>query len=228
MSFRPLPVLTLCTLASLALLMWLGNWQYTKYKLKLGQVDTPEVWESFSGTVQGDGEAIVYSFHKGQSAWRRVRPVMTDDRIVFTTVEIIYSIEPPSSCSVMDCPESAPFSAEGVFLRPARGFGAAQEDTANGVFYQYHPDRLGERLPDTGGLKVSDTVFEPRDVILTEGNISKRLANPLARKGRGIVLSPERHFGYAITWWGLAIALLVMYFVFHHARGRLSFKSEDT
>jgi surfeit locus 1 family protein len=35
---------------------------------------------------------------------------------------------------------------------------------------------------------------------------------------------PDNHLQYAITWFGLAIVLVVMYFVFHHARGRLRFR----
>lgn len=221
MIFRPYPILTICTAASLALLLWLGNWQYSKYTLKMAQKDTPEVWQTLSGTIQGDGEAIIYSYHKGQSAWRRVRPVITDEATFFTTVEIIYSIEPPTACAIVDCAAASEFSEEGVFLKPGRGFGAAREDAANGVFYQYHPNRLAERA--SVSAPVSEMVFEPRTVTLTERDISQRHPNPLALAGRGSELSPQRHFGYAITWLGLAVALIVMYFAFHRAKGRLSF-----
>ena len=37
-------------------------------------------------------------------------------------------------------------------------------------------------------------------------------------------LPPERHVGYAITWWGLAAGLVVIYALLHVRRGRLSFK----
>jgi len=39
-------------------------------------------------------------------------------------------------------------------------------------------------------------------------------------------LPPERHFGYALTWWGLAAALFVIYWVFHASRGRLSLRGK--
>ena len=34
---------------------------------------------------------------------------------------------------------------------------------------------------------------------------------------------PNDHLQYAITWFGLALALLGIYFVYHHSRGRLTF-----
>jgi surfeit locus 1 family protein len=40
-------------------------------------------------------------------------------------------------------------------------------------------------------------------------------------------LPPQRHFGYAITWWGLAIALIGVYLAFHYQKGRLRFRNED-
>ena len=36
------------------------------------------------------------------------------------------------------------------------------------------------------------------------------------------------HLGYAITWYGIACALVGVYAAFHHQRGRLSFGSGGT
>ena len=53
-------------------------------------------------------------------------------------------------------------------------------------------------------------------------------ATPVARYAARLrmddSLPPQRHFGYAITWWGLAIALLAVYLAFHHQKGRLRFR----
>ena len=47
--------------------------------------------------------------------------------------------------------------------------------------------------------------------------------NPFAH-GPGVdPLPPARHMGYAITWYGLAMVLLVIYFAYHISTGRLSF-----
>ena len=35
---------------------------------------------------------------------------------------------------------------------------------------------------------------------------------------------PNNHLAYAITWFGLALALLAVYLVYHHRQGRLRFE----
>ena len=45
--------------------------------------------------------------------------------------------------------------------------------------------------------------------------------NPFAQPGGSDVLPPERHLGYALTWWGLAGALVGVYLAFHARQGRL-------
>ena len=35
---------------------------------------------------------------------------------------------------------------------------------------------------------------------------------------------PNDHLGYALTWYGLAVALIGVYGVWHHQAGRLSFQ----
>ena len=51
------------------------------------------------------------------------------------------------------------------------------------------------------------------------------LANyPFALAPGADVLPPARHLGYAITWYGLALVLIVIYFAYHVSVGRLSFR----
>ena len=37
-------------------------------------------------------------------------------------------------------------------------------------------------------------------------------------------LPPARHLGYALTWYGLAVVLVVIYFAYHANAGRLSLR----
>jgi len=68
-------------------------------------------------------------------------------------------------------------------------------------------------------------LFEPVKLKFTNDNgIASLVENPYAEFYQGDTLPPQRHFGYAITWWGLAIALGVIYAVFHHSQGRLRFR----
>ena len=53
------------------------------------------------------------------------------------------------------------------------------------------------------------------------GPDGRAVANPFAHGGDQ--LPPARHLGYSITWYGLAIVLLAIYFAYHASVGRLSF-----
>ncbi|MBK6703375.1 MAG: hypothetical protein IPG56_06135 [Caulobacteraceae bacterium] len=48
--------------------------------------------------------------------------------------------------------------------------------------------------------------------------------NPFALAPGADALPPARHMGYAITWYGLALVLLVIYFAYHGSVGRLALK----
>ena len=48
--------------------------------------------------------------------------------------------------------------------------------------------------------------------------------NPFALAPGADALPPERHMGYAITWYGLALVLIVIYFAYHGSVGRLVLK----
>jgi surfeit locus 1 family protein len=55
------------------------------------------------------------------------------------------------------------------------------------------------------------------------GEDGRAIANPFARMADADPLPPERHLGYAITWWGLAATLACIYFFYHASIGRLRF-----
>jgi surfeit locus 1 family protein len=57
------------------------------------------------------------------------------------------------------------------------------------------------------------------------GPDGRATANPFARAHGADVLPPARHLGYALTWYGLALVLLVIYFTYHANAGRLSLRA---
>ena len=67
-------------------------------------------------------------------------------------------------------------------------------------------------------------VFEPEVIRFVSESGPYLIDNPYARLDDE--LPPQRHFGYAITWWGLAMALIGVYPAFHHQKGRLRFRNE--
>jgi surfeit locus 1 family protein len=71
---------------------------------------------------------------------------------------------------------------------------------------------------------VQPRIFEPEALIRTDTAPPEPVENPFLRPEMEERLPPERHFGYALTWWGLAIGLIGVYLALHHQRGRLRFR----
>ena len=118
MSFRPMPVLTLFTVLSLALLVWLGNWQYGRFLEKMALDKSEPEWTVIDGTVVPGSEAMVYSYIDAAAAWRRVVAIDTGEEVVFTPTEVIYQVEPPQPCQGPDCGAGLRFSARGLYQVP--------------------------------------------------------------------------------------------------------------
>lgn len=224
MKFRPLPVLTVLTLIALGILLWLGNWQYDRFRTKLALEGVEAPWEVITSPEILDGSALIFSFTDGKAAWRRVVPVRSGNEILFSSVEIIYATNPPETCGPA-CLQPV-IHPEGLYLTPkGRNFFTARPDTEKGIFYAYDVDEIAKALLNTEQIaQVSGRVFEPKEVAVSAGGETRLQRNPFARPGIGDELPPERHFGYALTWWGLAVSLLAIYFVFHHKQGRLRFR----
>jgi hypothetical protein len=65
MTFRPYPVMTVLTLISLGILIWLGNWQYGRFIQKM-EIDrqTPD-WTVLDGEVVPGSEVLSYYYVEG-------------------------------------------------------------------------------------------------------------------------------------------------------------------
>ena len=227
MHFRPMPVLTLFSLISLVILVMLGNWQYARFSEKMALDGTEPDWQQLEGDVVPGSEAMVYSFVDGNATWRRVVAVDTGPDIVFTPVEIFYQLDPPAAPEGPAMINTFRYSGRGLFLE-ARGRNAftAEDRPDIARFNSLDPQALAVLLPEDSRARVLQQVFEPEQVLLSQAGQSAAGPNPFARLRNDDELPPQRHFGYAITWWGLAIALLGVYFALHHQRGRLSFRKE--
>lgn len=227
MYFRPYPVMTVFALISIGILVWLGNWQYGRFEQKM-EIDrqTPD-WTVLDGSVVPDSEVLAYYYVEGEAGWMRVVAVDTGDKIVYTPVEVVQQIEPPLRCDGEGC-ASGRLSARGIY-KPAfrRNMFTAPDDAANRVYYVLDPSEYAPLLPEALAGRVSPDVFEPEVIPFVSETGAVRLAdNPYARLRLDDELPPQRHFGYAITWWGLAMALMGVYLAFHHQKGRLRFRNE--
>ena len=226
MSFRPYPVMTVLTLISLGILVWLGNWQYGRFVQKM-EIDrqTPD-WTVLDGEIVPGSEVLSYYYVEGQSGWMRVVAVDTGDAIVYTPIEIVQQIDPPGVCEGEHC-ASGRLSARGIY-KPAfkRNAFTAKDDPEGRVFYVLDPATYASLLPAELASRVAADVFEPEVIRFVSESGPYLIDNPYARLRLDDELPPQRHFGYAITWWGLAIALIGVYLAFHHQKGRLRFRNE--
>jgi len=225
MTFRPLPVMTALAVASLVILVLLGNWQYERYSEKRSAApeDLPDLVE-ISGTVPDLPDRSVqhvYGIADAEPIWRRYVPLRLSGsgETVLLALDATGGPRPVQS----SVPDGLDYSgAVRLFERDSRSSQRNRpEDNSWYVF-----DLQGILDAYALGPEV-ERVAEPVELVIRNADDLTRTrttANPYGAPQPIDDLPPERHFGYALTWWGLAVALFVMYFVFHASQGRFSLK----
>ena len=229
MTFKPFPILTVFSAVSLAILLWLGNWQWDRYSEKIARRDAgPPEWDRLQIVDIGQSTISLKTVMFGKSVWKVIAPVSPDreGRSRFAVVELVSAIDPPASKPLAETP-LAGLEIEGIFSSPhGAGTFTPPADTDNLAWFAFQRGEITQAL----GLPVMTDapLFEPVQLKFTnDDGIARLVDNPYAEFYQGDTLPPERHFGYAITWWGLAIALVVIYAVFHHSQGRLRFRNSS-
>ena len=229
MTFRPLPLMTVFTFISLAILIWLGNWQYGRYTDKLGRApEEPQQFEMVRVVPDSSnpGEAQqVNGIIDGEAVWRRYVPGRIDgeDEIVLILWDATSGVAPvPLAISATEPVERR----ANVFVREARGQGTAGRNAPESdQWYTFDGKAMLENLGY--GPTAEPRIVEPDRITMrlaSDTTRSREAENPYATPVVRDPMPPERHFGYALTWWGLAIALIGVYAAFHHSKGRLRFK----
>ena len=228
MTFRPMPVLTLFTLAGLVILVMLGNWQYGRYTQKLGQEPAEAAaFEPVTVVVDTANPGMaqqVYGIIDGEAVWRRYVPGHIDGEgeIVLALWDAVSGTEPEP----LPISETEDFERRAnVFERPSSSSGFARENRPDQNLW-YHFDAAG-MLGNLGYEASTGLVVEPDIITIRLGDDltrARQTQNAYATPELRDPLPPERHFGYALTWWGLALALAGVYAAFHHSKGRLRFR----
>lgn len=230
MMFRPMPVLTLLTLASLVILVMLGNWQYERYSEKMdapspveeAQASTRlsvEIDQTHPGNVQQ-----VYGFADSEPIWRRYAPGRLEgtDEVVLAMVEATGGPQ-PVPIAISSLPQTVTFEGLVSAKSASSSAFAGRDDPEADIWYTLDPAALSDRL----NLSATPRMAEP--VLMSVRNADdltqvRQTVNPYAFAKPVDPLPPERHFGYALTWWGMAFGLIGVYVALHHSRGRLRFK----
>jgi surfeit locus 1 family protein len=224
--FRPLPILTLLFIPALALLIWLGSWQFGRMAEK---ADAIAAWEARQGGEVLDWQAALCDirasftgvdirppegvdsaqirFHgrsaSGELGWRLMSPLQVP--ACFDPAAGDYMLVQTGFETFEGAVLPAPSTL--VFARPPEaGLFDAANNPDTGEFFRFEPDSLSSAL---GGRPITGEAW----LIEAENGLPPHLAN----------VPPGQHLGYALTWWGLAIGLVAVYLLMHVQAGRLRF-----
>ena len=202
--FRPLPLMTLFAVIAFGFLLLLGRWQMQRYEEKRAAAAEP-VAEMTVANYEPlpDGIVLVHGVAAGEDGWRVFAPVRNGDQTVFVDSDFIASTEAPDWHEVR-ISSALRFGApvRGASVRPGAPSPFAPAPNAlERLWYDVDLAAMGR----AAGLEnVADYYLAAAYV----GADGRAAANPFALPPGVDPLPPERHLGYALTWWGLAFALV--------------------
>lgn len=215
--------MTLCVLVSLGILLMLGQWQWARY-LEKSKVAVKEIeWVSLYGSVAHEDVFFVSTIINGRSAWKHVAVIEDTERgdIVLATYFVTFQIDLPDAL-VLEAGREFDFE-DGVFITPEPP-GLITPKPVGTTYFAYDLEAIRARLPETLGVRLRGEIFEPRLIaVRDDAGDTGDIENPYADAVLADPLPPARHLGYALTWWGMAGALFIMYFVYHAGTSRLTF-----
>ena len=233
MHFRPLPLLTLFAIPSLILLLVLGQWQWQRFVTKKDPAPTPLVQVLDGGSLPADlapdadfvpvkvsgfwapGTIRVYAVEDGVRGARWFSALVTDGGLLMVDRGFA-----PDGVAVSDDDGAA--TVTGMLrlgARPNRY--TPDNDPANSVWYWPDvPALLASQQWEAGAVSSTQYLAVSTSDLAATG---RPRPNPFAQPGGANLIPAERHLGYALTWWGLAVALIGVYLAFHARQGRLGF-----
>ncbi len=234
--FRPLLVPTLWFVPALALLIGLGVWQVQRLHWKLdliarveSRISDPAVplddalahglanaeWRrvSVNGTFQNDKELYLFApSNAGQPGYHVVTPLVLEGG---SAVLIDRGFVPEDLKNPQARPKGqleGDITVTGVLrLSEAPGLFTPAPDQAKRILYV--KDIPG--MAQAAGVRLRAPILIEADDTPNPGEYPKG--------GQTRVDFPNNHLQYAITWFGLALALIVIYLLYHRKQGRLSF-----
>jgi surfeit locus 1 family protein len=206
--FRPLPLMSLLSIIALAVLISLGRWQWERYEQKVAAAEEPVAEMTIASYQPVDGAVqFVHGVRPDthEQGWRVFAPVQEGETIIFVDSDFIPTIEPPDPDEVR-FPSITPEPPAPLTLppRPLQRLWFAVD------------------LPAMGRNAGLENVAEYYIAGAYIGADGRAIANPFALAPGADALPPARHMGYALTWYGLALVLLALYFAYHVSVGRLA------
>jgi surfeit locus 1 family protein len=237
MTFRPLLGMTFACTILFAILCGLGVWQLERLQWKLALIATvnghiaaaPVTLDQITampvdqaqyrrvtlhGRFDHAREAYVFTTDaSGSPVYHVLTPFLTGGgRILMVDRGAVpkEKLDPASRAAGNGAGETV---VTGVWRAPdAPGLFTPPPDLAHRVWYSR----------DLAGIAAADHVtLSP--AVLVEADATP---NPggLPARGQTVVSFRNQHLSYAVTWFGLAIGLLCIWFSYHISKGRIAFK----
>jgi len=220
MVFKPKPYMTLFAVPALALLITLGVWQLQRMAWKQDLVD-----QYAASSAQPAVSLSTAACGGGDFRRRPVEPPATNDREPFRVFG--YDAAGNPGWRLLR-PAPAPSC-----LRPAElilvqtGFEHLQSGVIDPAPERYRLALMrpagplaAENNPDGNEWFVLDAEEFAAALSRAPGSVSEIWARPDAPPASLTQTPPARHFGYALTWFGLALTLIGVYFAYHAKEGR--------
>lgn len=237
MTFRPSLGMTIALVPALALLCWLGTWQVQRLHWKTDLIaDMQAGWEAapqpLNRIIQRDQtpkpwQKVVISGHflpvsmkrwfgtlDGQPGYRYLQAFAVD-------------VGPVIMVNRGFAPEKAAIAPAGNQHVELTGltrnggkpplFGAGNEPRKNFWLWVDLPAMEPENLPT--GLYYNDRIFVDLIAPQTANDMLQTWPKPTGH----LPQLPNNHLDYAMTWYGLAVVMLAIYFAWHWREKRLSF-----
>lgn len=236
MTFRPYPGLTITCAILLAILCGLGAWQLERLQWKTALIATvnshmaaPPVsldailamnWNeaqyrrvSLSGRFDHGREAYVFTTGQGAAVYHVLTPFTTDDgRVVMVDRGAVpkEKLDPATRASGN---VEGDVHVTGVWRAPdpPGGF-TPPSDAAKRIWF----------ARDLAGIAAADRLSLAAPVVIEADSAPNPGGWP--RGGQTVVSFRNQHLSYAVTWFGLALCLLGVWFAYHISKGRIVLK----
>jgi len=238
MKFRPFLWLTIVSLPALLVLVGLGSWQLQRLQWKNDLISSFEARAaapaiavpaadaglddvefrrlSLEGAFLHDREIFLTGrTYEGNAGFHVVTPFKLDDGrlILINRGWVSEDYRDPAKRSFSQI--NGKTSVTGILRRPGvKGYFVPENEPDNGFWFTLIPGQINQHL----GLDAAAINAFYADAVRTSDVVTL----PIAAKTK--LNLRNAHLSYALTWYGIALALIGVYIAFHYQAGRLQFK----
>lgn len=241
MTFRPFLWLTVVTLPALLVLVGLGTWQLGRLQWKNNLIDSFEARVAAPPVAVPAGEAAIDPIefrqldltgrflhdkeifltgrtYEGNAGFHVVTPFeLADGRLILINrgwVSEGYKDPAKRAFSRVD----GPTKVAGILRKPGqKGYFVPENEPAKGFWFTLVPAEINAHLGL--GTVAIDSFYA--DAIRTSAVVTLPIAAKTELNLR------NAHLSYALTWYGIALALIGVYVAFHMQAGRLQFTGKN-